>query len=76
MMTVAAACLVPSEPPVPWAMARSQFARWIGLFAAGIGAVSAIAWIPYYPVWSVVYIGMGVLVIYALAVHGGREPSH
>jgi hypothetical protein len=28
---------------------------------------------PYYPVWSLVYIGMGVGVIYALSVYGGRE---
>src|SRR5208283_4286246 len=28
MMTVAAPCLVPSEPPVPCAKARSQFLTW------------------------------------------------
>src|SRR6516165_4320218 len=36
-------------------MTRSQFARWIGIFAAAIGGISAIAWMPYYPVWSFVY---------------------
>jgi len=54
-------------------LVRSQFARWIGIIGAAIGAVSAIAWMPYYPVWSLVYIGMGVGVIYALTVYGGRE---
>ena len=54
-------------------LVRSQFARWIGIIAAGIGTVSAIAWMPYYPVWSLVYIAMGVGVIYALSVYGGRE---
>ncbi len=54
-------------------MVRSQFARWIGIIAGGIGAVSAIWWMPYYPVWSLVYIFIGILVIYALAAHGGRE---
>jgi hypothetical protein len=27
---------------------------------------------PYYPIWSLAYIGIGVLVIYALVVEGGR----
>jgi len=54
-------------------LVRSQFARWVGIIGAGIGTVSAIAWMPYYPVWSLVYIGMGVGVIYALSVYGGRE---
>ncbi|HEY7137550.1 MAG TPA: hypothetical protein VIB48_21030, partial [Acidimicrobiia bacterium] len=31
---------------------RSQVARWIGMIAAGIAAISAITWMPYYPVWS------------------------
>ena len=54
-------------------MAKSQFARWIGMIAAVIGGVSAITWMPYYPVWSLVYIGLAVMVLYALAAHGGRE---
>ena len=54
-------------------LARSQMSRWIGVFAGAVMAISAIWWMPYYPVWSLTYIGVGVLVIYALAVHGGRE---
>jgi len=54
-------------------LVRNQFARWVGIIAAAIGVVSAIAWMPYYPVWSLVYIGMGVGVIYGLSVYGGRE---
>ena len=54
-------------------LVRSQFARWIGYFAATIGALSAMTWMPYYPVWSLVYIGIAVLVFYGLAKHGGRE---
>jgi hypothetical protein len=53
-------------------LARSQFARWIGLFAAAIGALSAMVWMPYYPVWSFVYVTLAVLVFYGLAAHGGR----
>lgn len=51
----------------------SQLGRWVGIVAAAIGAISAIWWMPYYPVWSLVYIGTGALVIYALAAHGGRD---
>jgi len=54
-------------------LARSQFARWIGFIAATIMAVSAMAWMPYYPVWSLTYIGIAVLTFYALARYGGRE---
>jgi hypothetical protein len=55
--------------------AGSQFARWIGMIAGGIGAISAFAWLPYYPVWSLIYILLAVLVVYALARYGGREPE-
>jgi hypothetical protein len=55
-------------------LARSQFARWVGFIAAAIGAVTAITWMPYYPVWSLMYVALAVLVFYALVRHGGREP--
>jgi hypothetical protein len=55
-------------------LARSQVARWVGLIAAAIGAVSAMTWMPYYPIWALTYVGLAVLVFYALARYGGREP--
>ncbi|HEX4776939.1 MAG TPA: hypothetical protein VFW74_09215 [Acidimicrobiia bacterium] len=54
-------------------LTRSQFARWVGLIAAAIGGVSAILWMPYYPVWSLVYVALAVFVFYALARYGGPE---
>ena len=51
----------------------SQFSRWIGVIAGGILAISAVWWLPYYPVWSLAYIAIGILVIYGLVVYGGRE---
>ncbi|HET7490064.1 MAG TPA: hypothetical protein VFJ85_19225 [Acidimicrobiales bacterium] len=54
-------------------VSRSQLARWVGIVGAVIGGVSAVAWMPYYPVWSLVYVGMAVLVIYALSVYGARD---
>src|ERR1700722_4562234 len=44
-------------------MGRSQLGRWVGIAAGAIGAISAI--------WSLTYIALGVIVIYALAAYGG-----
>jgi hypothetical protein len=54
-------------------LSRSQIARWVGIVAGAIGAITAVAWMPYYPVWALIYVAMGLFVIYALAVYGGRE---
>lgn len=56
-------------------LSRSEIARWVGIAAAGIMAIIAVPWLPYYPVWSLVYIGTASLVVYALAVHAGPEAS-
>jgi hypothetical protein len=52
---------------------RSQFARWVGIAAAAVAGISAMFWIPYYPIWSLVYVIVAFTVVYALAVYGGRE---
>lgn len=52
---------------------RSQLARWIGVVAAAIGGISAIWWMPFYPIWSLTYILIAALVIYGLIAHGERE---
>jgi hypothetical protein len=54
-------------------LSRSQLARWVGFVAAAVLGLSAMAWMPYYPIWSLTYVGIAVLTFYALAVHGGRE---
>ena len=54
-------------------MSRSQLGRWVGVAAGAIGAISAVWWMPYYPIWSLTYVGLGVAVIYALVAYGGRE---
>lgn len=56
-------------------LARSQFARWVGMIAAAVGGLSAMTWMPYYPIWSLTYIGIAVFVIYGLAMYGGRAES-
>jgi hypothetical protein len=34
-----------------------QIARWIGIVAAAILALTSVTRMPYYPVWSLIYIG-------------------
>jgi Ca2+/Na+ antiporter len=56
-------------------MARSQLGRWVGIIAAAIACISAIWWMPFYPIWSLTYIALGALVIYALAAYGGKPEA-
>ena len=48
------------------------WARVTGVLLAGLSAVWNFAWLPVYPVWSIVVIVVDVLVIYALVVHGNE----
>jgi hypothetical protein len=52
-----------------------QVSRWVGITAGAIGCISAIWWMPYYPIWSLTYIAIGALVIYALAAYGGKAEA-
>ena len=52
---------------------RSQFARWVGIVAGAVAAITSIWWMPYYPIWSLTYVVIGVGVVYALATYGGRD---
>ncbi len=69
-LVVAAILLVSAVAIV---IGRSQIGRWIGVAAGAIAAISAIWWMPYYPVWSLTYIALAGFVIYALVVHGARD---
>ena len=51
----------------------SQFSRWIGIIAGGLLAVSSIWMMPYYPIWALTYVAIGILVVYGLATYGSRE---
>ena len=47
----------------------AEISRRAGMAVAGFNALLAMTWMPYYPVWALVYIAMGIVVIYALVVH-------
>jgi hypothetical protein len=59
----------------PSAGLSAEISRWIGIIAASIAAITAITWMPYYPVWSFIYIGIAVMVIYGLSTDVGREAT-
>ena len=56
-------------------LSGSQLARWVGVAAGAIIAISAVWWMPYYPIWSLTYIAIGALVIYALVMYGGNAET-
>lgn len=56
-------------------MSGSEIGRWTGVAAGVILAITAVWAMPYYPIWALTYIGIGVGVIYGLSVHGGHEQA-
>jgi hypothetical protein len=52
---------------------RSQFGRWIGILAATISIIVNMTWVFAYGAAALIPIFIGVLVLYALVVHGGRD---
>jgi hypothetical protein len=59
----------------PSAHLSAEVARWLGIVAAAIGAISAVSWLPYYPVWSLIYVAIAIVVIYGLSAHVGDEAT-
>lgn len=45
-------------------------ARTVGVIVAGLAAIVNFAWLPYYPIWSIIVIAISVAVIWALTAHG------
>lgn len=46
------------------------WARTVGVILAVASIVVNFSWLPWYPFWSIIMIAAGVLVIWALTVHG------
>ena len=45
-------------------------ARTVGVIVAALAIIWNLAWLPYYPIWSIILIAIGVAVIWALTAHG------
>jgi len=54
-------------------MNRNQLARWFAIAVAAVNAVIQLTWIQAYPFWSLTIFALDILVIYGLAVYGGRH---
>jgi hypothetical protein len=55
----------------------SSIARWFGISVGGLNAIVQLMFIPAAPFWSLAMFTLDLLVIYALAVYGGKgvEPA-
>ncbi|HSX15117.1 MAG TPA: hypothetical protein VLE72_04440 [Candidatus Saccharimonadales bacterium] len=53
-------------------MQGKVWARTVGVLLALISAVANLAFVPYYPIWSIIVIVIDVVVMHALIVHGGE----
>ena len=51
----------------------SQFARWFGIFAAGLNGIGQLFFIQAYPLWSVSMFAADIVIIYALATYAGPK---
>lgn len=56
-------------------MSGRTWARTVGILLAVLSAIANFLFIPYYPFWSLLIIALDVLVIWALAAHGGTLRS-
>jgi len=69
LIVAGALVLGPSDRP------GAEISRWIGIIAAGLAAISAIFVMPYYPVWSLIYIAIAIMVIYGLSARYGEQAA-
>jgi hypothetical protein len=46
------------------------WARTVGVIVAVISAIVNLAWMPWYPVWSIAMVAIAITVIWALTAHG------
>ena len=51
----------------------SEWARWVGIIAAGVATLTFLPWIYFQPLWTVLSVALCVMVIYALATYGGSQ---
>ena len=49
-----------------------EWGRWFAIVVVVINLIGQIAWFPAYPLWSLVAIGLGIAVLYALTA-GWKE---
>ena len=48
----------------------ATWARTVAVIVASVSIIANFVWLPYYPLWSLILIGLGVAVIWAVTMHG------
>jgi hypothetical protein len=48
----------------------STWARVVGVVVASFAMILAFAWLPWYPLWALLFVAVSIAVIWALTVHG------
>jgi hypothetical protein len=51
----------------------SEFGRWFGIAAASLSAIGQLFFMSAYPFWGLVMFAVDLIIIYALAVYGGKQ---
>lgn len=51
---------------------RARWARWVGVFIAGVNAIAQLLFLPAYPFLSLAIFTLDILVIYGLVAYGGK----
>ena len=71
VILIAAGALVlgPGDRP------SAEVSRWIGIIAEALAAISAIFVMPYYPVWSLIYVAIAIMVMYGLSARYGEQAA-
>ena len=53
--------------------AGSEWARWFGIAVASLNAIAQLSFVAVYPLWGLMMFAADILVIYGLAVYGGKK---
>jgi hypothetical protein len=56
-------------------MQGSQWARWFGIAVAAVNSIVQLGWVQSNPFWGLSMFAVDVLIIWALAVYGGRQTA-
>jgi hypothetical protein len=53
----------------------SELARWFGIGAASLNLIGQLLFLSAYPLWGITMIAIDIVIVYALAMYGGRRSS-
>jgi hypothetical protein len=54
-------------------MSGSELARWFGIGAAFVNSIGQLYFLPAYPLWAMTMFAVDLVIIYSLAVYGGKR---